>query len=240
MLSFWTDCASIAIKTIVAAVVLFALARLMGKKQISQLTFFDYIVGISIGSVAAAMSVDQRISIHAGITCMILWALFPITFSFVSIHSMIARRLLDGTPKVLIQNGKIIEKNLRRSKFTVNDLLEELRIKDVFSIAGVEFAIIETSGKLSVLKKASKQPVSPADMNLNTSNLGINANIIIDGKLMRENMAQMNIDEHWLNNELRKNNIGSVHEVLLACCDSKKILHIDKKNNDPDDLNIFQ
>lgn len=240
ILNILDDSLSIGIKTITSAVVLFILARLMGKKQISQLTFFDYIVGISIGSVAAAMSVDQRIPIQAGIISMVIWALFPITFSYISMHSMAVRRLLDGTPKILIQNGKIIEKNLRKSKFTINDLLEELRIKDVFNIADVEFAILETSGKLSVLKKASILPVTPENMNIPVPEQDVFANIIIDGKLMKENMSQMNVDEKWLHNELHKNNISAVKDVLLASCDSRKVLHIDRKNDDPNDLNIFQ
>lgn len=240
MITILTDSLSIGVKTVIAAVVLFILARLMGKKQIAQLTFFDYVVGISIGSVAAAMSVDQRISIHAGIVSMILWALFPIAFSFLSIHSMTARRLLDGTPKILIQDGKIIEKNLRKSKFTVNDLLEELRIKDIFNVADVEFAILETGGKLSVLKKAAKQPLTPEAMNLPVADQGVCANIVIDGKIMRENMAQLHIDEKWLKQELRKNNILDVSDVLLASCDSQLILHIDLKREGPDDLSVFQ
>lgn len=240
MIQVFYEIISIVIKSLIAAVVLFALARLMGKKQISQLTFFDYIVGISIGSIAAAMSVDKRISIRDGITSMIIWALFPIVFSFISIHSMNARRLLDGTPTILIQNGKIIEKNLRKSKFTVNDLLEELRMKDAFDILDVEFAILETSGKLSVLKKAAKQPLTPTDMNLQLPNQSICANVIIDGKLMIENVKKLNKDELWLKNELIKNNVHSEKDVLLASCDTNGVLHIDRKNADPDDFNIFQ
>ncbi len=199
------DVISISIKSLTAAVVLFALARLMGKKQISQLTFFDYIVGISIGSIAAAMSVDKRISVINGIASMIIWALFPIVFSFISIHSMTARRLLDGTPTVLIQNGKIIETNLKKSKFTLNDLLEELRLKDVFNIKDVDYAILETSGKLSVSKKT-----------LPTQKQSVCINFIIDGNLMGKNMKKMNVDEIWLNAELRKNNIFSVRDVVAA------------------------
>lgn len=199
------DVISISIKSLTAAVVLFALARLMGKKQISQLTFFDYIVGISIGSIAAAMSVDKRISVINGIASMIIWALFPIVFSFISIHSMTARRLLDGTPTVLIQNGKIIETNLKKSKFTLNDLLEELRLKDVFNIKDVYYAILETSGKLSVSKKT-----------LPTQKQSVCINFIIDGNLMGKNMKKMNVDEIWLNAELRKNNIFSVRDVVAA------------------------
>lgn len=240
MLKILQDSLSVGIKTVVSVAVLFLLARIMGKKQIAQLTFFDYIVGISIGSVAAAMSVDQRITVQAGIVSMVIWALFPVIFSFISMHSMTARRLLDGTPKILIQNGKIIERNLKKTKLTVNDLLEELRIKDVFNVADVQFAILETSGKLSVLKKAEKLPVTPEDMKIHAPEQGIYANIIIDGKPMKENMAQMKVDDQWLENELHKNKINSAEDVLLAGCDSRKTLRIDRKNDDPDDLNIFQ
>ena len=138
----------------------------MGKKQISQLTFFDYVVGISIGSIAASLSVDQRISFIDDITSMIIWTLVPLVFSYLSAKSIKTRRLLDGTPTILIQNGKIIEKNLTKTKLTINDLLEELRVKDVFNIADVKFALLETNGKISVLKKSSNQTV--ANSNLKT------------------------------------------------------------------------
>lgn len=239
-MSLFNETLSVVIKTTFAASALFILARLMGKKQISQLSFFDYIVGISIGSVAAAISVEQQISIGDGIVSMVIWALFPIVFSFLSVHSITARRLMDGTPSILIQYGKIVEKNLKSAKFTVNDLLEELRLKDIFNIADVEFAILETNGKLSVLKTSSKQTVTPSDLNLSIKSTGIYANLIIDGKLMPNNLKRMNIDEAWLYNELEKNNIFSVKKVLLATCNPGRSLHIDKKDIELQDLNVFQ
>lgn len=240
MNQIFNEIMTITIKSITAVIVLFALTRLMGKKQISQLTPFDYIVGISIGSIAGDMSVDKQISIFDGVTSMITWAIFPVLISFVSVHSIIVRRMLDGVPTILIQNGKIIEKSLKKTKLTVNDLLEELRGKDVFNIVDVDCAILETSGKLSVLLKASRQAITAADMNLSPQNQNICANIIIDGKMMKENMKQMNINETWLNNELGKNNIGSASEVMLATCDANHILHVDRKKADPDDLTILQ
>lgn len=208
----------IVMKSLVAAFVLFILARLMGKKQISQLTFFDYVVGISIGSIAAAMSVDKRISIRDGITSMIVWAILPILFSYISIHSIFARKLFDGTPEILIKDGKIIEINMKKSKFTVNDLLEELRLKDIFDISEVDYAILETNGKLSVLKKNLSQ------------DRGMCINVIIDGKFMKDNMKELNIDAIWLQNELKKANINSVYDVLLANCDKNHKLYIDSRN----------
>jgi len=235
-----TEETSIIIKSIFASIVLFALARIMGKKQIAQLTYFDYIVGISIGSIAAVMSIDKSVPILDGFVSMVVWALFAVIFSLVSMKSVIARRWFDGTPSILIQNGKIVEKNLKKVKFNVNDLLEELRVKDVFNIMDVEFAILETNGKLSVLKKAAMQPVTPTDMNLTTMNSSLFANVIMDGKLMRQNMEQLGIDEATLKKELTKNNINAVKDVLLACYDSNGVLFVDKKNADPNDLNVLQ
>ena len=230
----------IAVKSLVAAVVLFVLARLMGKKQISQLTFFDYTVGISIGSIAANMSVDQRISIKLGIISMLVWAMFPILLSIISTHSIIARRILDGTPTILIQKGMFIEKNLKKSKLTVNDLLEELRLKDVFNITDVEVATLETNGKLSIQKVVSSQTPTLSDLKLPSTYTGLVANVIIDGKLMKENMKQVSIDEMWINNEMIKNNINAVKDILLATCDSKRNIHFYKKGDGQDELDILQ
>lgn len=230
----------VAVKSVVAAFVLFVLARLMGKKQIAHLTFFDYVVGISIGSIAGALSVEKNISWIDGITSMVIWSLFPLGFSFWAAHSMWARRLLDGTPTILIQNGKIVEKNLVKAKLTINDLLEELRIKDVFNIADVEFALLETNGRISVFKKQSKQPVTNSDLKIPVDYQGLCANIIIDGKIMRNNLSLINKDEQWLLKELKKINVVSVEEVLLACYDASGSLHIDRKNQDPSILNVLQ
>ena len=211
----------------------------MGKKQISQLTFFDYVVGISIGSIAAALSVEKNISLREGISSMIVWTAFPLILSFIASKSMTARRLLDGTPIILIQNGKILEQNLHKAKFTVNDLLEELRIQGVFNIGDVEFALLETSGKMSVLKKTSRQTVTVSDLNLRSNSQGLCANLIIDGKLMSENIALINKSESWLKNELKERNIFSIADVLLACIDSNGNIYIDLKNQDPKVLNVL-
>lgn len=227
------DIGFISIKSSVAVVVLFVLARIMGKKQISQLTYFDYIVGISIGSVAAELSVEKGVTLPEGIASMIIWAAFPLILSFIAAKSMRARRLLDGTPTILIQNGKIIEKNLHKAKFTINDLLEELRIQGAFNIADVEFALLETSGKVSVLKKSKNQTVTVSDLDLKEKCQGLCANLIIDGKIMQQNIKLLGKNKEWLINELMKRNVLSTADVLLACVDSNGNFHIDLKNQDP-------
>lgn len=193
-----------------------------------------------IGSITGSLSVERRISYIDGITSMLIWALVPLVFSYLSAKSMKVRRLLDGTPTILIQNGKIIEKNLKRAKLTINDLLEELRVKDAFNIADVEFALLETNGKVSVLKKSSNQTAVNSDSKTTANIQGLYANVIIDGKIMKNNLKLLEKNESWLLNELKKNNIFSVENVLLACCDTSGFLHIDRKNNDPQVFSVLQ
>ena len=120
----------------------------------SQLTFFDYVVGISIGSIAAEYAIHSDVGAQKGITALVVFTLFSLAVSFICVRSYIGQKLLDGTPTILIENGRFIESGLKRTKLTVNDLLEECRQKDVFDIADIEFAILETSGKLSILLKS--------------------------------------------------------------------------------------
>ncbi|MBE6830143.1 MAG: DUF421 domain-containing protein [Ruminococcaceae bacterium] len=231
---------STAVKSTSAAIVLFILARIMGKKQISQLTFFDYVVGISIGSISGALSVEPGITFAEGFTGMIIWGAFPLILYFFSAKSMRARGLLDGKPSILIQNGKIIEKNLRKTKLTLNDLLEELRVKDIFNIEDVEFALLETNGKVSVLKKPEKQTVTNSDLKIKAEYQGLCANVILDGSIMKKNLELLGKSETWLLRELEKQNVRDSEDVLLASCDQNGSLHVDLKNQDPPLFSVLQ
>lgn len=225
------------IKTIlqssVGITVLFFLVKIMGKKHISRLTYFDYVVGISIGSLAANIILKDTSDFLLGIISMIVITCFPIILSYISMKSFSARKFFDGSPIIIIQNGKIIEKNLKRSKLNINDVLILLRIKNVFNITDVEFAILETNGKISIQLKANKQPTKPSDLNINVKYEGLCTNLIIDGNVINSNLNFINKDIGWLINELKKQNINSISEVLLASLDNTGNLHIDKKNNDP-------
>lgn len=221
------------IESAVAITILFILVKIMGKKHISQLTYFDYVVGISIGSIAANIITEDTNKFYLGIISMTVITCFPILLSYLSLKSFSARKVIDGSPTILIQNGKIIEKSLKKSRLDINDILEFLRANNTFNISDVEFAILETSGKVSVQLKPNKQPATPSDLNINMKYQGICTNLIIDGKLIETNINFINKDINWLLNELKKQNINSISEVLLASLDNNGNLHIDKKNNDP-------
>ncbi len=232
-----TDMLDIILRSIISVLVLFVLTRIMGKKQIAQLTFFDYVAGISMGSIAAELAVDKTIPYSHGIISLVIYVAFPIIMSYWSLKSLRIREWLDGVPTVIIQNGKFIEKNLRKVRFHVNDVLEECRIKGVFSISDVEFAILETSGQVSIQLKSQKQPVTPEDLNLSTQYKGISAELIIDGVIMHEHLKLVNLNEQWLISELQKHNT-SPDKVLLATLDTNGKLNIDLKNHDPKPLKV--
>ena len=209
---------------------LFILTRLIGKKQMASLTFFDFVIGITIGNIAATGAVDETIHYPVWFTGLFICALFSFFISFVSVKSYFGRKLLDGTPTILIENGKIIEKALKSVKLSINDLLEECRQKDVFDIAEIEYAILETSGKLSVLLKSSNQPLTPKDMNMDSVYEGLCANVVIDGKIIDKHLQMINLDQNWLLAELAKRDIKVYTDVLLAYVDSSGNLACHLKN----------
>ena len=220
---------SVFIRNVVTIVVLFLLAKVMGKKQISQLNLFDYIVGITIGSVAADISLDLNKSFLDGVICMLVFGLTGALVSYVTLKSIKLRRFFTGTPSIIIENGKIIEEGLKKVKFDINDLMEELRGAGYFNIDEVAYAVMETNGKISFLPKDEEKPVTKKDMDLKIIPSSLVANIIIDGKIMMNNLKAMNKDEKWLSHELKVLGYKDLDEILLATLDSNDKIMVYKK-----------
>jgi len=219
-----------AITSAIAIIALFILTRIMGKKQMAQLNFFDYVIGISIGSIAAEYAVVRDVRLVEGLTALVVFTLFSLVLSYIGIKSYKGRKILDGIPYILIENGKIIEDNLKRVKLNINDLLEECRQKNIFDITEVEFAILETSGRLSVQPKSQNRPLTPKDMKMPTKYEGLCTNVVIDGKVIDEHLKTLNLDTDWLHKELSKQNIVGYADVLLAYINTAGVLHIHMKN----------
>lgn len=236
----YLDYLDIPIRSLLAFLILFVFARFMGKKQMSQLTFFDYVTGITIGSVAATLSIDDKIPYRNGILSLLVWGLLPILTALLPVKSIKLRRLFDGSPVILIQNGKILTENLKKEKFNINDLLQELRLKEVFDIGDVEFAVLETDGELSVRLKSAKRALTPSDLNILTQYEGLSANLIIDGKVMPRHLDFVGLDEKWLENELRERGIYSFDAVLLAALNTKGELFVSLKNDGRKPQDVFE
>jgi len=219
-----------AVSSVIAIIALFILTRIMGKKQMAQLNFFDYVVGISIGSIAAEYAVVRNVKLSEGLTALVVFTLFSLVLSYISMKSYKGRKILDGSPTILIENGKILEPNLKKAKLNINDLLEECRQKDIFDIAQIEYAILETGGRLSVLPKSQNRPLTPNDMQIPTVYEGLCTNIIIDGRVIEEHLTALKKDKAWLQTQLHGYGIISPITVLLAYVDSAGVLRVHAKS----------
>lgn len=206
----------ILIRSTVSYFVLLLFTRLMGKKQLSQLTYFDYIVGITIGSIAAAASVDKHINVFESCFSIVIWSLLTIMISISTLISIKLRLWIDSEPLLIINKGKVLYKNMKKAKYNIGDLLMQLRNKDIFYITDVETAILEPDGKLSVLKKAEKNPVTAEDMKIKKTQTGIMIDIILNGKILPNHLSQISKDKAWIIKQLEVRNIYNIDDVIFA------------------------
>ena len=200
-------------------IALFILTKLMGYRQVSEMSMFDYINGITIGSIAAEMATSLEKDWWLPLTAMIIYALAAILLSYISVKSMAARRVLSGKPLILMDHGTIYEKNLLKGKIDLSELLLQCRVNGYFNLDDLQTIILEANGQMSFLPKADKRPVNPQDLSLTPQPEFLVANIIIDGHLMEKNLQHTGKDIHWLEKQMHAQNIAGLEDVLLATCD---------------------
>lgn len=195
------------------------------------MNLYDYIIGITIGSVVADISLDIEKNFLFGVIALLIFCLSETLISYLTNKSISLRRFINGVPTVLIENNKIIESGLSKSKIDVNDLLSEARVNGYFNIEEIEYAIMETNGKISFLPKEKEKPVSKKDMNLNPKNEGLTTNLIIDETLLENNLKTIKKTKKWLMQQLQIQGFNSFKGILLATFDTNQKLIIYKKNN---------
>ena len=231
---------NICFRTILVLIILFFITKMMGKKQISELNFFDYIVGITIGSIAADISLDIEKNMIAGIAALFIYGFISYIISFVSIKSILARRFFIGVPTVLVEKGKIIESGLKKSKIDVNDLLMVARENGYFNLDEIDYALMEVNGNISFLPKEKEKPVTKKDIKIKCNNEGLTVNAIIDSKYMANNMKAINKDKEWLDHELKVNGYDNYDNILLATIDNNYKVTIYEKNVKPDKNTVLE
>lgn len=202
----------------------------MGRKQISQLTYFDYVLGITIGSIAAVASVDRDINVYEGCFSIIIWSILTILISEVTLKNIKLRLWIDSEPLVIIDKGKVIYKNMKKARYNIGDLLMQLRDKDVFYITDVELAILEPDGKLSILKKAEKSVVTVEDLNIKKPQTGMMTDLILDGNILLTHLKHINKDKAWINKQLKARKIDNIQEVVYAGIQADGQIYIVTKN----------
>ena len=203
-------------------------ARIIGKEQISQLNLFDYVLGITIGSIAATLTTDLSSRAWPHWVGLVTWCVLGYLMDMISSKWRYASKVLEGEPTIVIMNGKIMENVLRKMKYRISEILELLRNKGVFDVTQVDFAIIEPNGQISVLLKPENQPLTPKDMKIPVSPTGISTELVYDGIIIEENLRQLNKDKAWLLKELKKQGIRDISEVFLVTLNPAGSLYVDK------------
>ncbi len=216
------------VRSIIGFFSLLIFTRIIGKEQLSQLTFFDYVLGITIGSIAASLTTDLSSRAWPHWVGLLTWAGLGYLMELITMKWHYAAKFLEGEPVIVIMNGKIMEKVLKKAKYRASDILGLLRNQGVFDPNQVEFAIIEPNGQLSILKKPEFQPVTPKDMNITVQDSGISTELVYDGILVEENLRQLGKDKAWLMNELKLQGIYNLSEVFLVTLNPGGNLYIDK------------
>jgi uncharacterized membrane protein YcaP (DUF421 family) len=208
------DWSHIVLRSIGAIVMLFLIVRILGKKQISQLTFFEFILGITLGELAGFMSTDIQANYMHGIIALLTWFLFAFLLELITLKSMTLRHWFEGRSTVMIKDGKVMEDNLKKERYTGDELMQSLRKKNVFQLADVEFALLESSGDLSVLLKKENQPLTPKHLGIKVSPEQEPQMVINDGNIMDEPLATIGLSREWLNTELEKLGIPAENVFL--------------------------
>ena len=221
------------VRSIIAFFTLLIIARALGKQQISQLTFFDYVLGITIGSIAATLSVDLSSRAWPHWVGLMVWGVIVWALQWFTLKSRPAAKYIIGEPTVVIMNGQIMEDAMRSIRYTLADVLEQLRDKGIFDLNQVSFAVVETDGKVSVLLKPEFLPVTPRDLNLTPQNSGLSTELICDGLIVHENLKRANVDQLWLEKELKNKGYQQISEIFLAAIDSSGNLFIDTYKDRP-------
>ncbi|WP_025117148.1 DUF421 domain-containing protein [Lysinibacillus fusiformis] len=216
-------------ETVITFFVLLALTRLLGKKQLSHLTFFNYVTGITIGSMAANMVVLSTKDYTKDLLSLVIWCLLTIIVSYISLKSGKIRVILDGQPTIIIKHGEIDRKALKRTGVNIDDLTMLIRQYQIFSITEIDFAILEPDGRLSILKKPEYQGTQKSDLKIYPSSpTYLPTEIITDGKLLPKNLLEVGKSRDWLKNELSRANIKEIEEVFYAEIQSDGSLFIQK------------
>ncbi|CAH2462622.1 MULTISPECIES: DUF421 domain-containing protein [Bacillus] len=218
------------LRSVFILIILFAITKWLGKRQISQLSFFEYIAGMTIGDIAAQVSTGLDSKFFHGVFAILIFAVVPFFTGILSLKNKTARDFFEGKSTVLIKDGKVLEDNLKKEKYTSDELLELLRGKSAFNIADVEFAVLEPSGELNVLLKKDRQPLTAKDISLKVPNEKESQTVIMDGNVLDEPLSASGHNRAWLHSELEK--LGVVIEnVFLGQVDSYGQLTIDIYND---------
>lgn len=225
--SVYMDVLRVILTAFLSAASIFLFAKLMGHKQIAQLDIFDYLNGITMGSIAAEFATELEKPILP-FTALAVYSFIAIILSIATNKMPRSRKIINGTPTILMSNGTIYRKNLKKSKLDLSEFLMMCRMQGYFDLNDIQIAVFEYNGSLSILPVSTHRPATPQDMGLNPSKAEMLTEVIMDGRIMGENIKRMGMDDTWLTRSIKKQGYNSAKEIFLAVCDSNGNLTIYK------------
>mgnify|MGYP004571881431 FL=1 len=220
-------------RSVASLIVLFLITKLMGKKQVSELSLFDYVIGISIGNYTAEMVMNFDYQYINGIIAILTFGIISYLVSILTMKSMSLRRFLIGVPTIIIDEGKISLEALKKAKLDINDFLEQCRGEGYFDVSEISSAILEVNGKISILPKRDYQIPTLKDLKIKANKEYLSVNVIIDGNLMENNLKNSNKNKAWLDKELEKQGYNGYKNILLATITNDSLNIFDKDTKTP-------
>ncbi|MWC30372.1 DUF421 domain-containing protein [Paenibacillus sp. MMS18-CY102] len=208
----------VALRTLSAVFILFIMTKLLGKRQISQLSLFEYITGISIGNIAAYISLDTDSHWYLGLLALSVWVAVSVGMEFVTMKSKRIRDFVDGKGTILIENGSLIEKNMFKERITLDEFMEKMRSKSIHRVADVEFAVMESNGDITFMVKKEFQPITAQALGWQTQREREPQSVIMDGIVIDDALRRSGFDRKWLNQQLSEKGV-KLEEVYLAQVD---------------------
>lgn len=213
----------VCLTSLFSALALFLIAKILGHKQMSQLDFFDYITGITIGSIAAEMATELKKPLNP-LVAMVIYGLVTVILTVTTNKLPRMRKYINGTPTIIMHNGKIYKENMKKAKMDLTEFMALCRQEGYFDLSEIQTAVFEYNGRLSVLPKSSKRPLTPEDMAIEPKEAHISTEVIMDGRILEGNLKRMGLDLVWLDKQLKAQGYKSAGEVLLGVCDNENKL----------------
>ncbi|MGN0572942.1 MAG: DUF421 domain-containing protein [Acutalibacteraceae bacterium] len=217
----------VVLTSLLSAAALFIIAKCIGHKQMAQLDFFDYITGITIGSIAAELATELEEPLKP-LVAMIIYGAITVILSVATNKMPRIRKFVNGTPTIIMNNGKLYRKNMKKAKLDLSEFMVLCRQEGYFNLCDIQTAIFEYNGRLTILPVSTKRPLNPEDMKLTPQPEHISTEVIMDGRILDENLKRMKLDKAWLNKRLNEQGFKSAKEVFLGLCDEKQQLFLYK------------
>ncbi len=215
--------------SILSVVSLFVIAKIMGHKQMAQLDFFDYITGITIGSIAAELATELETP-WKPLVAMIIYGLVALGLTILAHKFPKTRKYVNGTPTIVMDNGKLYRENMKKAKLELSEFMVLCRQEGYFNLNDIQTAVFEYNGRITILPKSEKRPLTPEDMNITPEKAEICTEIIMDGRILHENLKRLGLDLTWLDKQLKKQKYDNAKEIYLGICDKNNNLTLFPSN----------